>query len=73
MTFYLFFKNAENVPVFRNQIRRIRMFLGLPDQQPDPLVRGTDPEDQDPDTDPVHWNLNPKPDTYVTFDTLLWI
>jgi hypothetical protein len=30
------------VPVlgFRNRIRRIRMFLGLP--EPDPLVRGTD-------------------------------
>ncbi len=28
---------------------RIRMFLGLPDSGPDPLVRGTDP---DPATDP---------------------
>ncbi len=33
------------------------MFLGLPDQHPDPLVRGTDPR---PDpyqnvTDPQHW------------------
>jgi hypothetical protein len=38
-------KNDINVPVFRIrnriQIRRIRMFLGLPD--PDPLVIGTDP------------------------------
>jgi hypothetical protein len=28
-------------------IRRIRMFLDLPDPEPDPLVRGTDP-DPDP-------------------------
>jgi hypothetical protein len=48
----------------RTRIRRIRMFLGLPD--PDPLVRGTDPDplvrgtDPDPDPhqnvkDPQHW------------------
>ncbi len=38
-------------PVFgirtRNRIRRIRMFLGLPDPDLDPLDRGTDP-DPDP-------------------------
>jgi hypothetical protein len=33
----------------RIRIRRIGMFLGLPDLDPDPLVRGTDP---DPDPDP---------------------
>jgi hypothetical protein len=31
-------KNDVYVPVFR-----IRMFLGLPDPHPDPLVRDTDP------------------------------
>ncbi len=36
----------------RIQIRRICMFLGLPDLDPDPLVRGTDP-DPDPDPDPA--------------------
>ncbi len=30
------------VPVLGIRIRRIYMFLGLPD--PDPLVRGTDPD-----------------------------
>jgi hypothetical protein len=30
----------RQVPVFRIQIRRIHMFLGL--QDPDPVVRGTD-------------------------------
>ncbi len=32
-------KNDVNVPLFRI---RIRMFLGLPDPHPDPLVRGMD-------------------------------
>ncbi len=41
MTFSL--KNDVNVLVVRIQIRWIRMFLGLPDPHPDPLVRGTDP------------------------------
>jgi hypothetical protein len=31
-------KNDVHLPVFR-----IRMFLGLPEPHPDPLVRGTDP------------------------------
>ncbi len=35
------------LPVFRIRIwiriRRIRMFLGIPDPHPDPFVRGTDP------------------------------
>ncbi len=42
-------------PVLGIRIRRIHMFLGLPD--PNPLVRGTDP-DEDPHqnaTDPQHW------------------
>jgi hypothetical protein len=40
------------------RIRRIRMFLGLPDTDPNPLVRGTDPDPNplvrgtDPDPDP---------------------
>ncbi len=42
-------------PVFwiliRIQIHRIHMFLGLPDRDPDPLVRGIDP-DQNPAPDP---------------------
>jgi hypothetical protein len=38
---FLSLKNDVNVPIFR--IHRIRMFLGLPVQHPDPLVRGTDP------------------------------
>jgi hypothetical protein len=29
--------------VLRIRIRRIRMFWGLPDADPDPLERGTDP------------------------------
>jgi hypothetical protein len=37
------------IPVLRIRIRRIPMFLGLPDPGPDPLVRGTDP---DPAMDP---------------------
>jgi hypothetical protein len=40
--------NAQEDPVtvFRIRIRRIRMFLGLldPDPNPDPVVRGLDPE-----------------------------
>jgi hypothetical protein len=39
------------------------MFLGLLDPDPDPLVRGMDPDptlDPDPDTDPA---LDPDPDT----------
>ncbi len=31
-------------PVLRIRIRRIRMFLGLLDPDPDPLVRCTDPD-----------------------------
>jgi hypothetical protein len=32
---------------------RIHMFLGLPDPEPDPLVRGIDPDPAlDPDLDP---------------------
>jgi hypothetical protein len=40
-------------PVFRIhiRIRRIHMFLGLPDPHPDPLVRDMDP-DSAPDPDP---------------------
>jgi hypothetical protein len=33
---------SEYIPVFRIRIHRIHMFLGLPD--PDPLVRGMDPD-----------------------------
>ncbi len=36
-------------PVFRILIHRIYMILGLLDPDPDPLVRGMDP---DPDLDP---------------------
>jgi hypothetical protein len=41
LTFYLLM-NDVNVAVFQIRIlvRRIRMFLGLPDPHPDPLVRG---------------------------------
>jgi hypothetical protein len=41
----LFIFYDVNVPVFRIRIwiRRIHMFLGIPDPHPDPLVRGTDP------------------------------
>ncbi len=40
---------SKFLPLLRIRIRRIHMFLGLldPDPYPDPLVRGTDP-DQDP-------------------------
>ncbi len=36
-------KNDVNVPVFQIRILSIRMFLGLPDPNMDPLFRGTDP------------------------------
>ena len=39
---FLSLKNDVNVPVFRIRTRRFRMFLGLPDPNPDPLVRGMD-------------------------------
>ncbi len=32
------------LPVLGIRIRKIRMFLGLPDPEPDPLVRGIDPD-----------------------------
>jgi hypothetical protein len=32
------------VAVLGIRIRKIRMFLGLQDPDPDPLVRGTDPD-----------------------------
>jgi hypothetical protein len=36
-------------------IRKFRMFLGLPDPDPDPLVRGTAPDpDSAPDPAPDH-------------------
>ncbi len=38
--FYLYRMNDVNLLAFQIQIR---MFLGLPDPHPDPLVRGTDP------------------------------
>jgi hypothetical protein len=44
----------------RIQIRTIRMFLGLPD--PDPLVRGTDP---DPAADPDRLRILPFSHKYV--------
>ncbi len=31
-------------PVLRIRIHQIRMFLGLLDPEPDPLLRGTDPD-----------------------------
>jgi hypothetical protein len=40
-------KSNRFEPVLRIRIRRTRTFLGLLDPDPDPLVRGTDP-DQDP-------------------------
>ncbi len=63
--------------VLRIPIRRIRMFLGLPDR--DPLVRGTDPDPNpdpslfsgkfiskqkhaDPDSDPLVRGTDPAPD-----------
>jgi hypothetical protein len=40
-------------PVLRIRIHRIHMFLGLPDPDQDPLVRGMDPDPAlDPDWDP---------------------
>jgi hypothetical protein len=35
---------SKSVLRIRIRIHRIRMFLGLPDPAPDPLVRGMDPE-----------------------------
>jgi hypothetical protein len=49
---FLSSKNDVKVPLFRIririQIRGIRMFSGLHDPHPDPLVRGADSEDPDP-------------------------
>jgi hypothetical protein len=45
--------SISQLPVLGIRIRRIRMFLGLRD--PDPLVRGTDP---DPATDPSLFRNN---------------
>jgi hypothetical protein len=42
---------------------QIRMFLGLPDPDPNPLVRGTDPDsadlELDPDPDPLGRGTDP--------------
>jgi hypothetical protein len=46
---YFYSKIYSIQAVFRIRIHRIHMFLGLPD--PDPLVRGMDP-DSDPALDP---------------------
>ncbi len=37
-----FLKTVYNLPVLGIRIQ-IRMFLGLPDHDPDPLLRGADP------------------------------
>jgi hypothetical protein len=39
--------------MFRIRIHRVHMFLALPSPHPDPLVRGTDPDQNV--TDPQHW------------------
>ncbi len=41
------------------RIRRIHMFLGLPDPHPDPLVRGTDPRIR------IHTKMSRIPDTAI--------
>jgi hypothetical protein len=46
--------------VFRIRIHRIHMFLGLPDTDPDTLVRGMDPA-PDPDPSIVMQNSKKKP------------
>ncbi len=43
------------------RIRRIRMFLDLPDPDPDPLVRGTDRDPADPELDPDPWGIGTGP------------
>jgi hypothetical protein len=53
-------RGSENLrPVFRSRIHRIHMFLGLPD--PDPLVRGMDP---DPDPSIIMQNSKKNLDSY---------
>jgi hypothetical protein len=48
-----FLSRSKGFPtVFRIRIHRIHIFLDLPDPEPDPLVRGMDPDpalDSDPD------------------------
>jgi hypothetical protein len=39
----LLYCHQESLAVLWIRIRRIRMFLGLPDPHPDPLVTSTDP------------------------------
>jgi hypothetical protein len=41
---FLSLKNDVNVPVFQIRIRRIRMFLVLPDPHPDPYQNVTEPQ-----------------------------
>jgi hypothetical protein len=48
--------------VLRIRLRRIRKFLGLLDPDPDPIVRGMDP---DPDPDPIVRGMDPDPDTSI--------
>jgi hypothetical protein len=58
------------IPVLRIRIRRIRMFLGLLDPGPDPLVRGTDP---DPATDPDPSFIKKKLVRKTLIPTVLWL
>jgi hypothetical protein len=48
-------RSEQILAVLRIRIHRIHMFLGLLDTDPDPLVRGMDPDPDpalDPDPDP---------------------
>jgi hypothetical protein len=61
---FLSLKKDVNVSVFWIRIRRILMFLGLPDQHPDPSVGGSDPH-----PDPYQNVTDPQRSTQ---DTVSW-
>jgi hypothetical protein len=69
-----FTMRAENIlfcSVFRIRIHRINVFLGLPDPDPDPLVRGMDPDPAlDPDPSIIMKNNKKNLESYY-FVTLI--
>ncbi len=66
LTYFIRWKSSFRAVLWiRIRIHRIDMFLGLLDQDTDPLVRG-----MDPDPDPSCKNSNKNLDSY---GTILWL
>jgi hypothetical protein len=66
------FASLKDVIVGNMWIHRIHMFLGLPNPDPDPLVRGMDPDpalDPDPDSFYHHAKIVRK----TLIPTILWL